>query len=96
MADFLADLETSGLLKDDDVVNQEDGIEAEGAKLAKSPQGMKFYIIQQRGFKVSVTCHGWIMNVCYMKVRFVTFLTFCSQTLLRACKCIWANGMSRF
>ncbi|KAG0582964.1 hypothetical protein KC19_3G097700 [Ceratodon purpureus] len=38
VADFLADLETSGLLKDDDVVNQEDGIEAEGAKLAKSPQ----------------------------------------------------------
>jgi hypothetical protein len=61
VADFLADLETSGLLKDDEVVNHENGIEAEGAKHAKSPQGIKIHKIQQRGFKVSVTRHGWIL-----------------------------------
>ena len=44
MANFLADLETSGLLKEDEVVHHENGIEAEGAKHAKSPQGMTGFI----------------------------------------------------
>lgn len=52
MANFLADLETSGLLKDE-VAGHEDGTESEGAKQAKLPQGKKISRTQEGGFGVA-------------------------------------------
>lgn len=48
MASFLADLETSGLLKDEVA----DGTELEGAKRAKLPQGTKISETPKGGFEV--------------------------------------------
>jgi len=52
VANFLADLETSGLLKDE-VAHHEDGTESEGAKQAQLPQGTEISKPQKDGFEVS-------------------------------------------